>query len=231
MFRPETLGFALLPPSCLLCGRRGSGQLDLCEECRRELPWQQASCATCAIPLPGIAGGLQCGQCMRKTPVQDSAFSPLRYDYPLAQLIQAFKFRGAQAAGRVLGDLFAASLPFSHGFPNALLPVPLHPTREQERGFNQASLLARALGRHHGIPVIENAIQRVRATTEQSGMSGAARQRNIRNAFARRAHALPAHIAIVDDVMTTGSTLREIASLLRKEGVERIQFWTLARTR
>lgn len=224
------LDFLLLPSSCLLCGQPGSDNTDICPHCQDGLPWQKTSCATCAIPLPDNASGLHCGRCIRKTPIQDAAFSPLRYEYPLAQLVQAFKFHGAQPAGRVLGELFAAALRFPDDRPHALLPVPLHVTRERERGFNQASMLAHAISRRHGIAVLDNAIQRVRATSEQSGKSAVARRRNIRNAFALQANVLPAHIAIVDDVMTTGSTLTEIARLLRKAGVERIEFWTLART-
>lgn len=226
----QSFTFGILPAQCLLCGQGSSRAQDLCHACFQQLPWQSVACARCALPLAAETASTVCGQCLRSPPPQDATFAPLRYEYPLTQLIHAFKFRGVHAAGRVLGELFAAAVPATIDLPDCLLPVPLHRTRLRERGFNQATLLAHGLQDTLGLPVLDRAMQRLRPTEVQSGMNAVARRRNMRTAFALGNEELPAHIAIVDDVMTTGSTAGEVCRLLRASGVTRIDVWTLART-
>lgn len=220
--------FLLLPATCLLCGGAARRSLDLCLACEDDLPRQLHACARCAIPLPG-ADMPQCGKCIEKCPPQDRSIATFRYEYPLASLVQSFKFDGRQSVGRVLGELFAERLQ-ANASPDFLLPVPLHPSRLRERGFNQAELLAQAIGCRHDLPVRLDVIARLRETDSQSGMSAVERRRNMRDAFSVRQPVKGASVAIIDDVMTTGSTVAEISRLLKADGARRVEAWVLART-
>ena len=142
-----------------------------------------------------------------------------------------FKFGRSLAAGKVLSELWVDAMQGSPPpRPDALLPVPLHPSRLRERGYNQALELARPLAREFGIALRTDLLVRSRATSTQSNLDAAERRRNLRGAFAIVDNAaLPAHVAIVDDVMTTGTTLQECAKTLLRAGVERVDVWALAR--
>jgi ComF family protein len=219
----QALGAALLPWRCLACGERGA-DADLCAACRADLPVNRAACARCALPLPAPAPA--CGRCLRAPPPWDAAHAAFVYGHPLDRLLPRFKFHGDLAAGRVLADAWCTHLPASR--PQALVPVPLHRTRLRERGYDQALELARRVARACGVAVRADALRRVRATARQSELAAGARRRNVRGAFAV-VGALPPHVALLDDVMTTGATLRAAASALRAGGVERIEVWVLAR--
>lgn len=221
------LGRWLLPPRCLLCGDAGHDDLDLCRDCAAELPRNRSCCARCALPL-AVPSAL-CGRCLREPPPWDAAWAPFRYGWPLDRLESRFKFGRDLAAGRSLAALWLReSCPVP--LPQLILPVPLHRMRLRQRGYNQALELARPLGRALGVPLRHDLLLRSRATAAQSELDAVARRRNVRGAFALSSGlAPPAHVAIVDDVMTTGSTLAECARLLRKVGVSRIDVWVLAR--
>ena len=221
---------AALPPRCALCGAPGAAGRDLCEGCHADLAVNTACCARCALPLEVPA--TRCGICLRREPPFSAAWAPYRYAHPLDLLEARFKFHGDLAAGRVLADLMAdaaLALPDSSR-PALLLCVPLHAQRLRERGYNQALELAKPLAARLAIPLDAHLLQRVRSTTAQTGLDAKARRRNLRGAFALRAGSpLPAHVAIIDDVMTTGTTLRECALVLRRAGVARVDAWALAR--
>lgn len=219
----------LYKPYCLLCGSPAK-ELDLCAHCHPELPWNRHACAICAYPLPaGTAPGARCGACLQKTPSYDAAFSLFRYDYPVDRLLLALKFHRQLPAGRLLGQLLADALTARETpLPAAVIPVPLHPARLRERGFNQAAELARPLGRTLNRPVRTDLVRRIRPTRIQSRLDARERRRNVRGAFSIQAPP-PRHVAILDDVVTTGSTVAELARTLRKAGVERIDVWSLAR--
>jgi len=227
---PENLSFLILPGCCVLCRNPCARRLDLCTACERDLPVIEHACTGCAIPLPGVANALLCGACLQRHPPQNATRAIFRYAYPLDNLVQRFKFHGEQAAGNVLGKLFAARALKTGEHSFTLLPVPLHPRRLRERGFNQAELLARAIGDRFHWEVRGDLLLRTRETAVQSNMSAAARRKNVRNAFALRTGHVPERIVIVDDVVTTGSTTAEIAALLRKAGAREIEVWALART-
>ncbi|MDX1444503.1 MAG: ComF family protein, partial [Gammaproteobacteria bacterium] len=222
---------ARFPGSCHLCAMPVSGQLDLCADCRAELPWLVAACTHCAAPLllpPGTRGA--CGRCQVKPPPMTSTTAVFRYRYPMDRLVQRFKFERGMAEGRLLASLFAETMAArSIDRPEALLPVPLHPARERERGFNQSEFLAGALSKALEIPIENKSLQRVRYTDVQSGLDRKARRRNLRNAFVARGD-FPGHVAIIDDVTTTGATLEEVARVLLKAGAQRVDAWVLART-
>ena len=225
----RAVAFAVLPPHCLLCGRDGATQRDLCDACAADLVHNATSCARCALPLSNAAA--LCGDCLRHPPPFDAAFVPFVYASPLDRLLMRLKFGRSLAAGRVLAELWCARWSVAPPpLPQALIPVPLHAQRLRERGYNQALELARPLARRFGVPLATDALLRVRATAPQSELDAKARRRNLRAAFAATPHArLPPHVALLDDVMTTGATVRAAAASLRRAGVQRIDVWACAR--
>lgn len=218
----------LLAPRCLICGESGHAGLDLCETCRTQLPWNQDACRQCGIGL-AAAGPAHCGACLLDPPPFTRAFCPLHYRFPIDRLLPRFKFHGDLAAGELLATLM--QWPMDPGnLPQALVPVPLHRNRLRTRGYDQALELARALARGIRVPVSADALVRRRATQPQTELGAAKRQHNMRDAFALRPGArLPLHVALVDDVLTTGATLGECARVLLAAGVQRVDAWTIAR--
>lgn len=243
------LGQALLPLRCLVCGLPGADGRDLCAACRDALPWNEPACPRCALPLPAgergrpprpaggrdalpAAPGLRCGRCLRRPPPLDATVAALAYRFPLDRLLPRFKFHGDLAAGRLLAQLMAAGLAERLAGappPGALVPVPLHPARLRQRGYDQALELARPVAASLGLALRADVLHRVRATGAQTTLGAADRRGNVRGAFMARAGALPAHVALLDDVMTTGATLADCARALRRAGVRRVDAWVLAR--
>jgi len=218
----------LLPPRCLLCGAEGDGR-DLCGACTTDLGLNRPACQRCALPL-AVAAPL-CAACINTVPPFTSAWAPFRYGHPLDLLEARFKFRADLAAGRVLADLLVERARLDPPpMPDAIVPVPLHRTRLRARGYNQALELARPLARAFGVPLRHDVLLRARATDAQSALDARARRRNVRGAFVLADGVpVPAHVALFDDVMTTGATLREAALTLRRAGVARVDVWVLAR--
>ena len=217
----------LLPWRCLLCGAPGADGIDLCRDCAAELPRNRSCCARCALPLPAPAA--LCGRCQRHPPPWDAAWAPFRYGWPLDRLESRYKFGRDLAAGRTLAVLWQRE-PAAAERPTLIVPVPLHRARLRQRGYNQALELARPVARHAGIALRSDVLQRTRATSAQTELDALGRRRNVRGAFGLRAGvSLPAHVAILDDVMTTGATLAECARVLKRAGVARVDVWALAR--
>lgn len=217
----------VLPHRCLLCGGAGNDGLDLCRECARELPRNPVCCARCALPLPESAA--LCGQCQRRAPPWDAAWVPFRYAWPLDGLESRFKFGADLAAGRTLASLWLREAPPA-AVPAWLVPVPLHHGRLRERGYNQAMELAAPLARRLGTALRGDVLVRQRPTSPQTELGAVPRRRNVRGAFVTRADvAWPAHVALLDDVMTTGATLEECARVLKRAGVARVDVWAMAR--
>jgi len=219
------LSRTLLPYRCLVCGEAGAGG-DLCTPCRAALPWNRSACASCGLPMALPAS--DCGQCLNAPPPFTATRAALVYGFPLDRLLPRFKFHGDLAAGRVLSELLCESLVDAEK-PQALLPVPLHRSRLRERGYDQALELAKAVARRTGVPLLSSALRRSRATARQSELDLSARQRNLRGAFGLAERDLPTHVALIDDVMTTGATLRECAQTLLRGGVRRVDVWVVAR--
>lgn len=221
------LQWTLYPPVCLVCGGPGRRPRDLCGGCRRDLPVNAPACPSCAAPVPVPR---TCGRCLRRAPAFDAAWAAFRYEAPVSRLIQALKFHGSLAAGRVLGELMAEELTRSDAVrPDVLVPVPLHPARQRSRGYNQALELARAIARRSGIALAPDLCERRRATREQVALSAAERRANVRRAF-RVTRTPPQSVGIIDDALATASTTGEIAAALRRAGAEHVVVWCAARS-
>ncbi len=225
------LGRALLPTHCLVCGEAGADGHDLCVDCQRALPWNLSACARCGLPMPEPVAA--CGRCLRKNPSLDRVHAAFRYGFPVDRLVPGFKFHHDLAAGRELAEamhvMLMDAMSVDTDRPQALIPVPLHPKRLRQRGYNQALELARPLAASFGIPLLHVGLRRIRDIAPQSGLGALARRRNPRDAFAVGRNLLPAHVALVDDVMTTGATLHECARVLKRAGVQRVDAWVAAR--
>jgi ComF family protein len=216
----------VLPWRCLLCGADGHDGLDLCAACDAELPRNRHCCARCALPLAQSLP--MCGECLRRPPPWQSAWAPFRYAWPLDRLESRYKFGADLAAGRVLSNLWQRE-PRPLELPQLLLTVPLHRQRLHQRGYNQALELARPLARSFALPLRHDVLQRIRSTPAQTELDAPARRRNMRGAFVLADTPLPAHVALLDDVMTTGATLAECTRVLLRGGVQRVDVWALAR--
>lgn len=168
--------------------------------------------------------------CLSAPPEFDGTVAAFRYAEPVSWMIQRFKFNQKLSYGRVLGEALAAAVLRRHeaDMPQAIIPVPLHGRRQRERGFNQSLEIARIVATELALPLAGDAVARVRATEEQSLLDADARCKNIRGAFAVKR--LPwRRVAIVDDVMTTGNTVGELAKTLKHAGCENVQVWVVAR--
>lgn len=210
----------------MLCGAVAH-HAGLCAGCRADLPWHRAPrCPQCALPTPD---GQRCGACLRQPPAFDRTHAALVYAFPADRMIPRLKYQGRLALAPALGTCLADALA-DVPRPDRLVPMPLHPARLRERGFNHARELARPVARTLGIPLDATLCTRVRDTPPQQGLAHAARRRNVRGAFACSADLSGLRIAVVDDVMTTGTSLDELASALKRAGAAEVQCWVVART-
>ena len=208
---------------CLLCGAKGGPEL-LCPACIAELPGLPERCPRCALPSPA---GAVCGSCLRRPPRFDATLALWRYEFPCDRLVQALKYRARLA----LAGFFARSLA-SRPLPefDLIVPMPLHPKRLAERGFNQALEIARGLARHLGRPIEPRGVLRVKDTLPQTELPYEERAKNVRGAFLCRLDLSGASVAVLDDVMTTGATLNELARALKRAGATRVENLVIART-
>ncbi|WP_228705808.1 ComF family protein [Marinobacter sp. es.048] len=206
----------------------------LCQPCRNELPVNRWRCRCCALPLAFPSSELLCGDCLKRPPPFDTSFVPWRYQYPLDGMIGRYKYNGQRKFGRPLmadfnGLLEKALHSGSITKPEALVPAPMDARRRRQRGFNQAQDIAETIGGHLKIPVATGLVQRVQRVRAQRELNREARLANLCGVFKVISPA-PERVAIVDDVVTTGATVRVLASALREAGAREIQVWALART-
>lgn len=209
---------------CLLCGT-ATLESNLCADCRTDLPWLDANhCSSCAHPLP--APGL-CGRCIAEAPHYDRVVAACRYAFPIDGLIQAYKYSGRLVAGAALASLLANR---ARQRPDLIVPIPLTAQRLRERGFNQALELARSLGQQMGVPVNAQLCVKTRDTLPQTRLPWKERRKNIRGAFVVEGGVAGCHVAVVDDVLTTGATLSELARNLKRAGAATVTGYVIART-
>ena len=217
----------LLPSHCSLCGDPAKRGEIICPQCKLDLPNNPIHCPRCALPMPRPE---LCGQCLRKSPVFDHAIAPLIYTPPIDGLISQLKYNHRLAACRTFASLIKQQLTdLGTPLPEALIAVPLHQQRIRQRGFNQSVEIARPLARLIGRPLLTQLVKRHKATPAQTGLSGGARRKNLRGAFSITGTTRVKHVALIDDVMTTGSTATELARTLKNSGLARVDIWVVAR--
>jgi ComF family protein len=213
--------------SCFIC-REAAAEV-LCAACDADLPrLGAAACPRCAL---ATQDGALCGRCLAQPPAYDATLAALAYAFPADVLVQALKFRGELALAPLLGRLLAQRLVEARGaHVDFLVPVPLSAARLRERGFNQALEIARHVAAATGCALAPGLAERGRDTPPQLDLPLAERERNVRGAFRCTRDLAGAEIAVLDDVMTTGATLEELAATLKRAGAARVVNWVVART-
>lgn len=209
---------------CLLCDEPAPARA-LCAACWSELPWLNAPCcAQCAQPLavPGI-----CGRCLADPPHFDAVAAACRYRFPVDGLIQSCKYGGRLATIRALAAMLERRPPQR---PDLIVPMPLSAQRLRERGFNQALELARAVAPVVNAGVDAGLCVKTRETPPQTRLPWKERRKNVRGAFVVLGDLSGCHVVVIDDVLTTGATLSELARNLKRAGAASVTGWVIART-
>lgn len=221
----------LFPYHCILCHDKSDRNLDLCIECEQSLPWLKNVCIYCSAPL--IIPQATCGRCLNKPLPFDKLCVFFSYSETIKKMITGLKFQQRLIYAHILGTLLAEKISSQYqneNLPDIIIPVPLHKKRLYERGFNQAIELARPISKKLNIRIGYKCCKRVRNTLAQSMLPANQRSSNVKNAFTAKQNLRKKHIALLDDVMTTGHTLIEISRALYDVGVKRIDVWCCART-
>lgn len=226
--------FSLISKQCLLCLSPTSNTHLLCLDCEKDLAENSYHCVICATPFAASLSGeieLVCGKCQKNPPNYTTSIIPHLYSSPLKQLISHLKFHGNLTYAPLLAHNFINAIKQrKNTLPECIIPVPLHLERLHERGFNQALELARLVAQQLNIPLDYSLCQRNKSTPFQSGLSAKQRKKNLKNAFAVTKQHSYQHVAIFDDVVTTGTTVNELAKQLKQSGVKTIEIWAIART-
>jgi competence protein ComFC len=233
MFR--ALAALLYPPICTICSASVSPDEYLCEECHAKVPRiAPPFCATCSEPFSGaITSSFSCANCAHRKLYFESAVAVYRSRAVVRRVVHKFKYNGEMYLRHIVARWLNAALDDERLRDRSfdiIVPVPLHPARERERGFNQAALLARLLGKKRSIPC-RPALERVRYTTTQTLFDRTERMENLHNAFRLRKNmdVRQLRVLLIDDVLTTGATLSECARVLRRAGASSVYAATAAR--
>ncbi len=216
--------------TCLLC-QVSSGSM-LCSGCRDDLPWfVSGACRVCAAAVQGGDETL-CGRCLQNPPCFDRSLAVFDYVDPVEWMVKRLKFHGDLLYGCLLGKLMAESLPHRENYcrPDVIIPVPLHAKRLRERGFNQSLELAKMLCGSLSVPVVTQGVVRKLMTEQQSELTAKQRRRNVVGAFDVQRNFSGQCVVLVDDVMTTGATVNELAKALKNANAERVDVWVCARS-
>jgi ComF family protein len=224
----------LFSPCCILCDATVSGDISLCKPCRQDLPRIKSSCTQCGLPFKQKLKGALCGQCQQSLPPIDYLISSLQYAYPVGHLVSRLKFQRDLTVAKIFSHLLLTTLKTHYKEhpierPDIIIPIPLHKKRIRQRGFNQALEIARPLARALDIPLIINAVKRIKYTQAQSLLNAKERRKNLHQSFALTQPISAQHIVLIDDVVTTGATVYELATLLKQAGVKKVGVWSVAR--
>jgi ComF family protein len=224
----------VLPKQCLFCGISLRQRLAICVPCFKDLPSLPDHCPQCARFMPASkASALPCGMCLKNQPDFHKVYALFPYQPPIIHLILKLKFMDRLDYAQTFGELLAervsldwyANLPL----PDILIPMPLHVQRLRARGFNQALEIARPIARRLKLPLDTTGIERIKPTLPQSGLSALERRKNIKGAFKIKHDYSGKRIAVIDDVVTTGSTINALCASLKHNGAQHIDIWTVAR--
>lgn len=212
-----------LKQDCCLCGT-ASGTHLVCAACHESLPRHSLACPVCAAP----GSSEVCGECLKHPPAFDRTSAALDYTFPVDKLIQAYKYHHQLALAHLFGALLSRTVR-EQPRPDIIIPMPLHPIRLRERGFNQAHEIAKHLNKDLGVPLAAQRLHRVVNTVSQATLDWEARKKNMKGAFACDAPLNGQHIVLIDDVMTSGATLNAAAKTLKHAGAAQVSLWVVAR--
>ncbi len=224
-----------LKSACVLCGEAVSNTISLCNDCRDDFPKLENACHQCGLPLESAnEHDVVCGQCFKHPTAVDYTLCLYHYQIPLDYLITELKYNQKLSHAAILAALFLARLSKepTKSLPEVILPVPLHKNRLIKRGFNQSIEIARPIAKQLSIPIGLDLVRRKRQTRTQTDLTALERKKNIRGCFEvtkQENLSVYDHIVIIDDVVTTGSTANELATLLKKSGVKKVGVWSVAR--
>lgn len=237
----------LFPSRCLLCQKtivlrsenNNHDNIEICQQCLTTLPYNGNCCDRCAVPLVTEGHGpVYCGRCIKKSPAFDYVYSPLCYENDVIRLVHQLKFNEKITFSRSLSEMMHKCWVSKTEEKNSadvidildcLMPVPLYKSRMRQRGFNQSIELSRVISKKLNVPIECNTVNRRRSTESQTGLNITQRRKNIKGAFEVVKKISAKDVLIIDDVMTTGSTVDELARVLKKEGVKRVGVLCLAR--
>jgi len=228
-------GHFVVPCCCVFCSSVIYSGLALCDNCRADLPWQKQSCHRCGLELPNDIQTTpsECLQCQTHPPPFHCCQTVFEYRSPVRELLAHFKFNSDLSSAAVFGKLLAEKFTLYYQeteLPKLLIPVPLHTKRLRERGFNQAVELARLVARRTNLQYDFSGIERRRYTKAQHTLNASQRRANLADAFALQdPMPVPEHVAIIDDVVTTGTTVGVLTELLTELGAKRVDVWAVAR--
>jgi ComF family protein len=222
----------LFPYVCIICNLRSDTNRDLCSFCKNELPWILNPCEQCGTQLTGVS--LQkCGSCLKSPLPFDQTIALFHYENPIVSLITKLKFHNNLVYARVLGQLLLERIIkhyLEQRLPDCIIPIPLHSHRLKERGYNQSLELARPISKKLGVSIEYKSCQRVIATQPQTSLTAEQRKKNIHNAFQIATEFNTNHVAVIDDVITTSSTMTEFCNTLKKHNIAKIDVWCIAKT-
>src|SRR3990167_7332145 len=211
----------LIPTYCLLCQLHAKNHELICEHCAETLPKTKNACLQCGLAILDMQ--TYCAACKTNPPAFDHTIALFQYESPISLLIAQLKFQQNLMIAALLSRYWIHYfLLHPTQLPELIIPVPLHYQRLKKRGFNQALEIAKPVGKYFGIPVDVSACVKVKNTEAQSSLSAKKRQNNIKNAFILTRTIKENHVAILDDVMTTGNTVSEISVLMKNSGAKSI---------
>lgn len=217
--------------TCIFCDESTYRKLDLCVACEQKLPFLKHYCRKCAHPL--IPGQIYCGNCLEDLPGAIFTTALFYYDMPIDKMIMKIKFGNNLVGAKILGEIFSDHLEIQYknqDKPEIIIPVPLHPRRLYERGYNQALELARPLSKKLQMPIKTSLIKRIKFTSPQAQLNAKERIKNVKNSFWVEKDCNFHHVAIVEDVITTGNTVFELCRVLFAAGVKKIDIWCVAKS-
>ena len=229
----QILKHALFKQNCILCSQTidntSPSTHAVCRPCLNDLPWHpKTSCPQCGLS----SNGMVCGSCLNATPDFNATSAVFLYAYPIDAMILRYKYGNNLNLGDAFGKFLAEKINADDYLKNIdlVVPMPMHPQRLKERGFNQALEIAKVLTKNYREKLDYKSVQRQTLTPPQASLTLKQRVKNIKGAFKVNTSFTGKRIAIVDDVMTTGASLNELAKTLKKAGATRVECWVIART-
>lgn len=216
----------IAPQYCYGCSERSRRDIALCSHCEGDLPWLGHHCCYCSLPIQRQLKF--CGQCAKKKPYYDRVICAFYYTAPIARWLTLFKFHNTLALGQVFSHCLLKRTPQSIE-ADWIIPMPLHRSRLRQRGYNQALVLAQQIQKHRPITIDHTLASRHKKTKAQVSLNKDKRRHNLHNAFTINKDIKKKNIIIIDDIMTTGSSINELSRTLKQHGAARVEAWVIAR--